>query len=55
MVGRGIYRAAKFFFVYKCELILEFVNKKNFFTGFIGSNFQVEFRHLLRVFREQLV
>ena len=51
----AIYRAAKFFFVYKCELILEFVNKKNFFTGFIGSNFQVEFRHLLRVFREQLV
>ena len=29
--------------------------QKNFFTGFIGSNFQVEFRHLLRVFREQLV
>ena len=28
---------------------------RNVFTGFIGSNFQVEFRHLLRVFREQLV
>ena len=29
--------------------------QKNIFTGFIGSNFQVEFLHLLRVFREQFV
>ena len=49
-----IYRAAKFFGL-QMQINSCICKQKNFFTGFIGSNFQVEFRHLLRVFREQLV
>ena len=49
-----IYRAAKFF-LFTNAIYSWICKQKNFFTGFIGSNFQVEFRHLLRVFREQLV
>ena len=42
-------------FCLQMQINCSICKQKNIFTGFIGSNFQVEFLHLLRVFREQFV